>query len=151
MYDPAVTGRKDIDRLRTELEVLFNDVWRAPRFAARRHFRPAVDCFRTGDPAEFVVLVELPGVDPETVNVIAADDVLLITGERRRPRAGNGGQVYQQMEIDYGPFERQVALPEDIETENGSASYEHGLLRIVFPIAPRPAASGRVPIEVRRP
>ena len=146
-----MTGRKDIDRLRSELEDLFNEVWRAPRFAARRCLRPAVDCYRTTDPAEFVVVVELPGVDPTTVRVIAADRWLHVVGERRRPRAGKGGQVYQQMEIDYGPFERRIQLVEDVVTENGAASYEQGLLRVVFPIAPRPAPRGRVPIEVRRP
>jgi HSP20 family protein len=146
-----VTGRKDIDRLRNELEDLFNEVWRAPRFSARRYFRPPVDCFRTVDPAEFVVVVELPGIDPETVQVIASDRSLQITGERRRPRAGKGGLVYQQMEIDYGPFERHISLAEDVETQNGTAFYEQGLLKIVFPIAPRPAPRGRVPIEVKRP
>jgi HSP20 family protein len=146
-----VTGRRDIDRLRNELEDLFNEVWRAPRFSARRYFRPAVDCFRTVDPAELVVVVELPGVDPDSVHVIASDRALQITGERRRPRVGKGGQVYQQMEIDYGPFERRIALTDDVETHNGRASYEHGLLKVVFPIAPRPAPHGRVPIEVRRP
>jgi len=146
-----VAGRKDVDRLRSELEDLFNEVWRAPRFAARRCLRPAVDCYRTTDPAAFVVVVELPGVDPDTVQVIAADRWLHVVGERRRPRAGKGGQIYQQMEIDYGPFERRIQLVDDVETENGAASYEQGLLRVVFPIAPRPAPRGRVPIEVKRP
>ena len=146
-----MTARRDIDRLRNELEDLFNEVWRAPRFSARRCLRPAVDCFRTADPAELVVVVELPGVDPDTVNVVASDRVLQVSGERRRPRAGQGGQVYQQMEIDYGPFERTIPLAEDVETENGRASYEQGLLKIVFPIAPRPAPRGRVPIQVKRP
>ena len=146
-----MTGRRDVDRLRSELEDLFNEVWRAPRFAARRCLRPAVDCYRTTDPAEFVVVVELPGVDPTTVRVIAADRWLHVGGERRRPRAGKGGQIYQQMEIDYGPFERRIQLVDDVETENAAASYEQGLLRVVFPIAPRPAPRGRVPIEVKRP
>jgi len=146
-----VTGRKDIDRLRSELEELFNDVWRAPRFSARRYYRPAVDCFRTSEPAEFVVLVELPGVDPASVNVIAADGWLHVSGDRRRPRTATGGQVYQQMEIDYGPFERRIQLADDVEPQNGTASYEQGLLKVVFPIAPRPAPRGRVPIEVKRP
>jgi HSP20 family protein len=146
-----VTARRDIDRLRSELEDLFNEVWHAPRFAARRCFRPSVDSFRTVDPAELVVLVELPGVEPETVHVIAFDRSLQVTGERRRPRAGKGGQVYQQMEIDYGPFERRIALTDDVETQEGTASYEQGLLKIVFPIAPRPEPRGRVPIEVKRP
>jgi HSP20 family protein len=144
-------SHREIDRLRSELEDLFNEVWRAPRFSARRYFRPAVDCFRTVDPAELVVVVELPGINPETVHVIAAERALQVTGERRRPRAGKGGQVYQQMEIDYGPFERRIALPDDVQTDNATASYEQGLLKIVFPIAPRPAPRGRVPIVVRRP
>jgi HSP20 family protein len=147
-----VTGRRDIDRLRNELEGLFNEAWHAPRFSARRCLRPAVDCFRTVEPEELVVLVELPGVDPETVNVIATDRALQVSGERRRPRAGKGGQVYQQMEMDYGPFERTIPLSEDVETEHATASYEQGVLKIVFPIAPRPAPRGRVPIVVvRRP
>ena len=146
-----MTGRKDIDRLRGELEELFNDVWRAPRFSARRFYRPAVDCYRTSEPAQFVVLVELPGIDAADVHVIAADGWLHVSGERRRPRTGTGGHVYQQMEIDYGPFERRVQLAEDVEPQSGAASYEHGVLKIVFPIAPRPTPRGRVPIEVKRP
>jgi HSP20 family molecular chaperone IbpA len=55
------------------------------------------------------------------------------------------------MEIDYGPFERHLPLPEDVGIQNGTASYEQGLLKIVFPITPRPAPRGRVPIEVKRP
>lgn len=146
-----MTARRDIDRLRNELEDLFSEVWRAPRFSARRYFRPAADCFRTVEPAELVVLVELPGVDPESVQVVAGERSLQVSGERRRPRLGKGGQVYQQMEIDYGPFERRISLPDDAETQNGTASYERGLLKVVFPIAPRPAPRGKVPIEVREP
>lgn len=97
-----------------------------------------------------MIVVELAGVDPEAVHIVAADRALLVAGERRRLRAGKGGQIYQQMEIDYGPFERRVALPEDLDVEQGTATYELGLLKIVFPIATRPARARRVPIEVRR-
>lgn len=140
----------DIDRLRNELEDLFNEVWRGPRFSRGRCFRPAIDSFRTFEPAELVVLVELAGVDPESVRVNAADRLLLISGERRRPRAPHGEHAYQQMEIDYGPFERRVVLGDDVETENGSATYERGLLRIVFPIVEQPSRVGPIPIKVRR-
>src|SRR6266516_3705226 len=126
-----MSSRKDIDRLRGELEDLFNEVWRAPRFAARRCFRPSVDCFRTAEPPQLVIVIELAGVEPKEVQVIAAESSLIVSGHRRRPRPGKGGQVYQQMEIDYGPFERRVALPEDIETETAAATYEQGLLTIV--------------------
>jgi HSP20 family protein len=140
----------EIDRLRHELEDLFNEVWRSPRFSARHFFRPAVDCFRTVEPAEFVIVVELAGIDPDRVHVVAAEQSIVITGERRRPRPGKGGQVYQRMEIDYGPFERHVPLPDDVETEAGTATYARGLLTIVFPIAARPAPAGKVPIPIHR-
>ena len=57
-----------MDRLQDEIEELFADLWQVPRFTGlRRGFRPAVDCFRSDDPPELVVVVELagrrPGVD----------------------------------------------------------------------------------------
>ena len=145
-----MSSRREIDRLRHELEDLFSEVWQAPRFSARRCFRPAVDCFRTVDPPELVVVIELAGVDPEAVQLVAVERSLVVAGERRRLRFGKGGQIYQQMEIDYGPFERRVVLPEDVDAEQGTATYELGLLKIVFPIVSRPARPTRVPIEVRR-
>ena len=48
-------------------------------------------------------------------------------GERSRPEAA--GRVYQQMEIEYGPFQRQVRLPEDVDPEQAHAEYERGILR----------------------
>src|SRR5204863_331712 len=81
-----------------------------------------------------------PGVDPAEVQIVATPTALLVAGERRRPEAG--GRLYQQMEIDYGPFRREVALAEDVDPAGGSASYERGLLTVVLPLAkraPRPA------------
>ena len=140
--------RDDIERLQGEVEELFADVWQIPRFAGlRQGFRPQVDCFRTEDPPELTVVVELPGVEPESVEVTSTPQALLINGERRRPQAT--GRVYQQMEIDYGPFQRQIPLPEGVDSERATATYERGLLTIVLPIAPRPPRPARVPIEVR--
>lgn len=145
----AVTGRRDIDRLQDELEDLFHDLWRVPRFSGmRRGFRPQVDCFRTDKPPELVVLVELPGVEPSDVHLAVADRTLVIAGERRQP-PGETRRSFYQMEIEYGPFQRRLALPEEIDTSRASASYERGLLRIVFPIEPKPAPAGPVSIPVR--
>jgi HSP20 family molecular chaperone IbpA len=80
------------------------------------------------------------------VQLVAGPRTLVIAGERRRPRdAGH----FQQMEIDYGPFQRQVLLDDDVDPEGASASYERGMLRVVLPIAPKPAPQERVPIEVK--
>ena len=143
-----MTSRRDIDWLRGEIDDLFSELWQVPRFAARGSFRPQVDCYRTEDPPEIVVLVELPGVDPEDVQVVATPQALLVAGERLRPPGD--GRVYQQMELAYGPFRRELVFGEDVDPEGGRATYDRGLLTIVLPLARRAPKSATVPIEVRR-
>ena len=138
----------DADKLQAEIEQLFADLWQVPRFTGRRQgFRPNVDCFHTDDPHALTVVIELPGVDPESVRVVAGERLLAIAGERRRPRVP--GRVYQQMEIEYGPFQRQVSLAEDVDPERATARFKHGVLTVQLPVAER-VSHGQVTIEVRR-
>jgi len=53
------------------------------------------------------------------------------------------------MEIDYGPFQRRVQLPEAVDVDAASARYEAGLLTVVLPLAPSPARQERAFIYVR--
>ena len=102
-------ARRDIDRLQGEIEELFADLWQVPRFSGIRNgFRPAVDCFFTDDPPQLVIVVELAGVDPDTIELAVEERALTISGSRARPRVP--GQVYQQAEIEYGRFERRIPL-----------------------------------------
>jgi HSP20 family protein len=138
--------RDDIDRLHDEINELVDDLWNVPRFVvARRGFRPNVDCIRSEDPPALHVLVELPGIDPSAIKVIAADRVLVVAGERCRPKLTGR---YQQMEIEYGPFQRRISLVEPIDTAAATARYEGGLLTVVLPIAPKAAKRERVTITI---
>jgi HSP20 family protein len=144
--EAAVRRRRD---LRGELDELFADLWQVSHIGGlRRGFRPQLDCFQTEDPATFTVVVDIAGIDPERVRVTTSDRALVISGERRRDESG--GRTYQQMEVEYGPFQRVIQLPEDADPANAEATYDKGLLRIVMPIA-KPAPRVRpVPIRVRR-
>ena len=53
------------------------------------------------------------------------------------------------MELDYGPFERSVSLPADVDVERAEARYERGLLVVTLPLAEAPPRHAKVPIEVR--
>ena len=146
----TVPGRRDIDRLQQEVEELFADLWQVPRFSGIHHaFRPQVDCFQTAEPAELTVVVELPGVDPQRIEIVAAGRALAVAGERRRPRC-DGAVSYSQMEIEEGPFHRQIALPVDVDPAGARATYERGLLTIVMPVVQRRPPQERVVIEVTR-
>jgi HSP20 family protein len=133
---------RDID----ELEALFADLWHGQRFVTRRTFRPNVDSYHTDEPHELTVVVELPGVDPESIAVIVGERLLVVAGERPRPVAS--GRVYQQMEIEYGPFQRQVRLAEDVDPAKARAEYERGILRIALPVSASPAPRGRISVSV---
>ena len=125
--------RDDIDRLHDEIKELVDDLWSVPRFVvARRGFRPNVDCIRSDEPPALHVVVELPGVDPASMKVIAADRVLVVAGVRHRPAIAGR---YQQMELEYGPFERRISLAEPVDTAKATARYEQGLLTVVLPVA----------------
>jgi HSP20 family protein len=141
-------ARRDIDRLQGEIEELFADLWQVPRFSGmRRSFRPAVDCFVTENPPQLVVVVELAGVEPDSIEILLQGSALTITGHRSRPRVE--GQVYQQAEIEYGRFERSIQLDRGVTAADATASYEAGMLRLTLPLAER-APRGAVAIAVRR-
>jgi HSP20 family protein len=126
-----VTSRRDIDRLRGEIDDLFSELWQVPRFAARRGaYLPQVDCYRTEDPPELTVIVELPGIDPDELRLVVAGSVLLVEG-------------------DYGPVRREIPLPEDVDVDAAAARYERGLLTVVLPLARRAPRETKVTIAVR--
>jgi HSP20 family protein len=129
-------AERDDDRLRGEIEQLFADLWQVPRVAGLRSgFRPRADCVRSDDPPRLTVVVELPGVNPDEVHISAAPRELVIRGRRAWP---DGGGRYQQIEIDYGDFERRIPLAEEVDPDGVTAGYDRGLLTIVLPLARHP-------------
>jgi HSP20 family protein len=135
--------------LRDEIDELFADLWQVSRLSGlRRGFRPEVDSFRTEDPPTFTVVVEIAGIDPDQISVMAAEGTLVISGERRRQASER--RIYQQIEIEYGTFERAVRVPEDVDLSQAEARYERGLLTIQLPIVAKAPKPQRVPIEIRR-
>jgi HSP20 family protein len=140
-------SRKDRDRLKNEMEELFADLCQIPRLVASRHgFRPAVDVYRAADPPAVTVVVDLAGVDPDATELALTEGVLVIRGVRRRAA---GEQRIVHMELDYGPFERQVRIAEPVDAEAAEATYTRGLLVITLPIAERPSRPLRVEITTR--
>ena len=145
-----MTERRGIERLHEELEELFDDLWGLPRFGRpRRGFRPRVDVFRTAEPPELTIVVDLAGVDPDDVHLVVVDSTLVVQGIRPR-REPDSPRSYYYLEIEHGPFERRIALPEGLDAERASATYERGLLTIVIPVAQRPTARIRASIHVTR-
>jgi HSP20 family protein len=98
------------------------------------------------EPPRAVVHAELAGIDPDEIGLEIEGRELVIAGHRRPADAE--GRVYQQLEIDSGPFRRVIPLGADVVAEAARATYRDGILRVELPLVrPEPRAR-RVPIEV---
>ncbi len=88
---------------------------------------PVADVYETGD--SFVVLMELPGIDEDDVEVAVDGDRLVVKGERR-PRLPARPDRFHRMERSHGPFARSFALTQAVDPDDVSAQFRDGLLRI---------------------
>lgn len=79
---------------------------------------------------------EIPGVKPEDLNVTVESGMLTVSGEKKyERRTGDGQKGPYSMERRYGRFERTIALPPSVDTDNVTARYENGVLTLELPKA----------------
>jgi HSP20 family protein len=144
-----VTSQRDLfegfERMRREMDELFGEAFESRRRLRGRGFSPRVDVYYTDKPPRAVVKVDLAAVDPADVALEIRGRQLVITGERR-PTPEAGGRLYQQIEIEHGPFRRIVELGTDVVADKATASYVDGVLQVEIPLAEPEQAVRRVPI-----
>lgn len=90
-----------------------------------------MDAYRKGD--TFVVHLDLPGVEAESIEMTVEQNVLTIHAERKPPAGDSAERVVA--ERSYGTFSRQLFLGETLDVDNLTADYEAGVLTITIPIA----------------
>ena len=134
----------NFERMRREIDELFGDVFERTGLRGGG-FSPSVDVYYVDDPPRAVVKAELAGMEAEDVALEIHGRQLLISGERRPDEAT--GRLYQQIEIEHGPFRRVVELGAEVVAEEAKASYEDGLLQVEIPLARPDDSVRRVPIE----
>ena len=91
----------------------------------------AMDAYRAGD--DFIVHFDLPGIDPESIELDVERNVLNVRAERRNP-APEGAELLVA-ERPTGSFTRQLFLGDTLDTDRIDASYEAGVLTLRIPVA----------------
>lgn len=127
-FDPF----REFDRLTEQVDQMFRrTAWTFP-----------MDAVRHGD--RVFINIDLPGVDPDAIDVTVERDVLTVKAERRFERA-EGDEVLAN-ERPQGTFTRRILLGESLDTDKLEAAYDHGVLSITIPVAeqaqPRKVAIG---------
>jgi len=108
-------------------------------------FEPPADVYETDEAV--VVVLEVAGIRDREVELSLDGRSLVVRGEREMPQ-GPQGRVYYQMEVCYGPFQRELTLPTDVDPDGVQVTYRDGFLEIRLPKVRR-RASQRVRITAR--
>lgn len=115
--DPLSKNFSDI------MDEFFNDAVRSRRDS----FVPSIDISETED--QFVITAELPGMDKDDIDINLENKRLTISGERSIKKEEDG-KKFHRVETQYGSFERSFQLPDNVDEESISATYENGMLDI---------------------
>ncbi len=116
-FDPY----RELDRL---TEQLASTASRAPRAFP-------MDAYRRGE--QFIVQLDLPGIEPSTIDLTVEQNVLTVRAERRfEPQAGDEVVIAER---PHGTYTRQVFLGDTLDSDNVQATYEQGVLTLTIPVA----------------
>ncbi len=105
----------------------FLDDWNrsvANKSYSERSFSPASEITESGD--YYLMSLDLPGMKQDDIKIEMSDDILTISGERKRATS----------EKSYGYFKRSFSLPEAVEADKIEARYENGVLELYLPKTP---------------
>lgn len=105
-------------------------------------FTPSMNVSETDKTIE--VTTELPGLEEKDVEISIANDILSIRGEKKAEKEEKG-KNYRLYERSHGSFERALALPPGIKSDDIKASMSKGVLKITLP---KPAAAQEQRIKI---
>jgi len=128
----SVSGR-DFESVQQRMEKMLDSIFddmRPTMFSPEKVWKPPVDIYETAE--EVIVVVEVAGMNRNNITVTLENNLLKISGTRPDYSPSTKKRIHQ-MEIDYGKFERIVKIAIPIDTDNTSAQYKEGFLRITIP------------------
>jgi HSP20 family protein len=123
---------RELSSLQERLDSMFRDIdrTRAAQNFISSQWTPPVDIFEAGD--FFIIKLEIPEVDKESIDISMEGNELTITGERKLEPGTESGQ-YHRMERGYGTFTRSFSLTQAIDASGIKASTKDGILRVELP------------------
>jgi len=121
-----------LDQLHREMDQMFNRqaADETDRSFVTSDWAPAVDIKEDAD--KFLIIADIPGVDPKDIDVHMEDGILTIKGERET-ESKEERDGYKRVERSRGSFYRRFSLPETANADKINAKSKHGVLEITIP------------------
>jgi HSP20 family protein len=131
------TPSSPVFSLRREIDRLFDDTFGGEGTTNRRGWLPAADVRETA--GDYTFELELPGVNPDDVELTADNGVLTVRGEKtQRARKEDEQGRFHFVERSFGSFVRAFQLPQGVDEDRIDATFAHGVLTVRVPKAARP-------------
>ena len=109
-------------------------------------FTPLLDIYETAD--SYCIEIELPGLSPEELRLTSCCNTLVIEGQKKKERGGQGYQTYICLERHFGRFCRTLEIPPSCSLDGVTARYDKGVLLVTFPLKKgRNAIVRTIPIQ----
>lgn len=123
---------RELDRIRREVDRLWDSFFekRPARVEEVSEWFPSLDVSETD--SEYIVKVEVPGIDPKDINISLMNNLLTIKGEKKQEKEEKE-ENYHLLERSYGSFTRSIRIPSQIQNDHINASYKNGVLKIILP------------------
>ena len=124
---------QEINKIKRDIDRLFSrilDDFRFPSFMTGLRTAPLIDLEETKD--SVIIRADIPGLNPDDIDISVTEDRLNIKGEIRREHTGQGIN-YFRTERQYGTFYREIQLPCRIRPDDVTATYKDGVLKIQLP------------------
>ena len=124
---------RPLQELKREMDRIWDGFFGRMRFPERwegLEWSPAIDVSETDDAV--VVRADIPGLDPEDLEVRLSGRTLTIKGEKKQEKEEKKENFYR-VERVYGSFVRTVDLPAEVEADRAEATYKNGVLKITLP------------------
>lgn len=124
---------RDLVSIQDELNRLFGRTFSGAeplRPSAAGSWMPSMDVYETED--QIVAKIELPGIDPEAVDVSVEDSTLTVSGSRELSNEVKEEHCHR-LERRYGSFTRAITLPQTVDTEKVQARFDKGVLTVEVP------------------
>lgn len=127
-WSPDFFGiQREVNRL---FDTFFRGGLQADEAFGTSYWMPAVDIAENDN--QYVVKVELPGVDKDDVKVTLESNILTIRGEKKEEKEEKGKSIHR-LERCYGSFQRSFALPSTVKSDKIDAAYKDGILMVTLP------------------
>lgn len=93
-------------------------------------YSPRMDMKQTDK--EYIITMDIPGMDKDKINVENKNGMLTISGERQSETNDNKNNQYYSQERSFGSFMQSIPLPDDAKTDQIEAKYKDGVLRVTI-------------------